>query len=174
MKKLDPTMAQQVAQAISVFQEQRTGYPPKAVTVVLSDDTLVVTLHEALSPAEKALARTPEGAAQVQEFHRQLFKRLRRLAAGGDQAHHRGRGGRSRRGSGDDDRRRRACLHDRHDGAGVPARRQNLRGRLEREWIRAISHTKRRVCHVSPVEEKPGIGGGRRGRWFSFEMEPDE
>jgi uncharacterized protein YbcI len=74
MKKLDPTMAQQVAQAISVFQEQRTGYPPKAVTVVLSDDTLVVTLHEALSPAEKALASTPEGAAQVQEFHRQLFK----------------------------------------------------------------------------------------------------
>ena len=74
MKKLDPTMAQQVAQAISVFQERRTGYTPKAVTVVLSDDTLVVTLHEALSPAEKALAATPEGAAQVQEFHRELFK----------------------------------------------------------------------------------------------------
>ncbi|HUT13903.1 MAG TPA: Na-translocating system protein MpsC family protein [Thermoguttaceae bacterium] len=74
MKKLDSTMAQQVALAISVFQERRTGYPPKAVTVVLSDDTLVVTLHEALSPAEKALSRTPEGAAQVQEFHRQLFK----------------------------------------------------------------------------------------------------
>lgn len=74
MKKLDPTMAEQVAHAISVFQEERTGYPPKAVTVVLSDDTLVVTLHEALSPAERALASTPEGAAQVQEFHRQLFK----------------------------------------------------------------------------------------------------
>ena len=73
MKKLDPTMAQQVAEAISVFQEKRTGYPPKAVTVVLSDDTLVVTLHEALSPAEKALGSTSEGAAQVQEFHRQLF-----------------------------------------------------------------------------------------------------
>jgi uncharacterized protein YbcI len=73
-KRLDPTMAQQVAEAISVFQEQRTGYPPKAVTVVLSDDTLVVTLHEALSPAEKDLSRTPEGAAQVQEYHRQLFK----------------------------------------------------------------------------------------------------
>ena len=27
MKKLDPTMAQQVAQAIRAFQEQRTGYP---------------------------------------------------------------------------------------------------------------------------------------------------
>ena len=74
MKKLDPTMAQQVAQAVSVFQQRRTGYAPKAVTVVLSDDTLVVTLHEALSPAEKALANTPEGAIQVQEFHRQLFK----------------------------------------------------------------------------------------------------
>ena len=74
MKKLDLTMAQQVAQAISVFQEQRTGYRPKAVTLVLSDDTLVVTLHEALSPAEKALSRTAEGAAQVQEFHRQLFR----------------------------------------------------------------------------------------------------
>ena len=74
MKKLDPTMAQQVAQAISAFQEQRTCYPPKAVTTVLSDDTLVVTLHEALSPAEKDLSRTPEGAAQVQEYHRQLFK----------------------------------------------------------------------------------------------------
>jgi len=67
-------MAEQVAQAISVFQEQRTGYSAKAVTVVLSDDTLVVTLHAALSPAEKALASTPEGAASVQEYHRQLFK----------------------------------------------------------------------------------------------------
>lgn len=74
MTTLDPTMAQRVARAISVFQEQRTGYPPKAVTVVLSDDTLVVTLHDALSPAEKELARTPEGAAQIQEFHRELFR----------------------------------------------------------------------------------------------------
>jgi len=74
MKKIDPTMAQQVAQAVSAFQKRQTGYAPKAVTVVLSEDTVVVTLHEALSPAEKALARTPEGAVQVQEFHRQLFK----------------------------------------------------------------------------------------------------
>ena len=74
MKKLDPTMAEQVAHAVSLFQEQRTGYAPKAVTVVLSDDTLVVTLHEALSPAEKDLSRTPEGAVQVQEYHRQLFR----------------------------------------------------------------------------------------------------
>lgn len=74
MTKLDPTMAQQVAETVSVYQEQRTGFAPKAVTVVLSDETLVVTLHEALSPAERALASTAEGAAQVQEFHRKLFK----------------------------------------------------------------------------------------------------
>mgnify|MGYP000886331225 CR=1 FL=1 len=69
----NPTMAQQVAQAATTFQQQRTGQAPQAVTVVLSEETLVVTLHGALSPAERALARTPQGAAQVQEFHRQLF-----------------------------------------------------------------------------------------------------
>src|SRR5687768_8080868 len=67
------TMAQQVAEAARHFQHQRTGHPPKSVTVVLSEDTLVVTLHGALSPAEQALAQSPEGAAKVQEFHRQLF-----------------------------------------------------------------------------------------------------
>ena len=46
---------------------------PASVTVVLSEDTLVITLHDALTPAEKALALSPAGAAQVQEFHRQLF-----------------------------------------------------------------------------------------------------
>ena len=43
------------------------------MTVVLSEGTLVITLHEALSPAERVLTKSPAGAAQVQEFHRQLF-----------------------------------------------------------------------------------------------------
>ena len=43
------------------------------MAVVLSGDTLLITLHGALSPAEKVLAQSPDGAAQVQEFHRQLF-----------------------------------------------------------------------------------------------------
>ena len=73
MDKSNPTMAQQVALAASAFQQQRTGHTPKSVTVVLSGETLVITLHGALSPAEKALAKSPAGAAQVQEFHRQLF-----------------------------------------------------------------------------------------------------
>jgi uncharacterized protein YbcI len=73
MLKTDPTMAQQIAQAAIGFEQRRTGHSPDSATVVLSGDTLVVTLHGSLSPAEKDLAKTPEGAAQVQEFHRQLF-----------------------------------------------------------------------------------------------------
>ncbi len=37
-------------------------------------ETLVITMHEVLSPAEKTLAASPEGAARLQEFHQQLFK----------------------------------------------------------------------------------------------------
>jgi uncharacterized protein YbcI len=66
-------MAEQIAQAATAFQQQRTGHAPKSVSVVLSGDTLVVTLHGALSPAEQAMAQNPEGAAKVQEFHRRLF-----------------------------------------------------------------------------------------------------
>ncbi len=71
--KPSSTMAQRIAEAISAFQKRNAGHTPKAVTVVLSEDTLVVTLHEALTPAEKALAKSVDGAAQIQEFHRQLF-----------------------------------------------------------------------------------------------------
>ena len=74
MNERDLTMAQQVAQAIREFQELRTGHAPKAVTVVLSEGTLVVTLHGALTPAEEALTRTTKGASQVRDFHRQLFE----------------------------------------------------------------------------------------------------
>ena len=72
--KSNSTMAQRIAQAAIAFEQRRTGnHVPKWVTVVLSEGTLVITLHEALSPAERSLARSPAGAAQVQEFHRQLF-----------------------------------------------------------------------------------------------------
>ena len=71
--KSNTSMARQIAQAASAFERQRTGHAPKSVTVVLSEDTLVITLHEAFSPAERALAQNPDGAAQLQDFHRQLF-----------------------------------------------------------------------------------------------------
>ena len=69
----DSVMARRIAEAASLFEQQRTGNTPKSVTVVLSENTLVITLHGALSESEKALAKSPEGAAQVQDFHRQLF-----------------------------------------------------------------------------------------------------
>ena len=74
MNKSKSTMAEQIAQAAIAFEQRRTGnHMPKSVTVVLSEGTLVITLHEALSPAERAMAKTQAGAAKVQEFHRQLF-----------------------------------------------------------------------------------------------------
>ena len=73
MGKYTSTTARQIAQAAIAFQQQRTGHVPESVTVVLSEDTLVITLHGALSPAEKAVAANTAGAGQVQEFHRQLF-----------------------------------------------------------------------------------------------------
>jgi uncharacterized protein YbcI len=73
MIKASISMAQQIAQAAITFQELRTGHAPKSATVILSEDTLVITLHGALSQAEQALAQSAQGAAQVQQFHRQLF-----------------------------------------------------------------------------------------------------
>ena len=73
MEKSKSTAAQQIARAASAFEQQRTGHVPKSVTVVLSENTLVITMHGALSPAERAMAQTPAGAAQLQEFHQQLF-----------------------------------------------------------------------------------------------------
>lgn len=73
MDETNSDTVQQIAEAATLFQKQSTGHAPSAVTVVLSDETLVITLHDALSPAEKSLAAKPSGAAQVQEFHRQLF-----------------------------------------------------------------------------------------------------
>ena len=74
MDKTKSTMAQQIAQAAIAFEQRRTGnHTPKSVTVVLSEGTLVITLHDALSPAERVLAKSAEGASQIQELHRQLF-----------------------------------------------------------------------------------------------------
>ncbi len=73
MDKCNATMAQRIAHAASAFEQQRTGHAPQSVSVILNEDTLVITLRGALSPAEKALAQSPTGPAKMQEFHRQLF-----------------------------------------------------------------------------------------------------
>lgn len=73
MRNCNPTIAKQVGRVAIAFQQQSTGHAPESATVVLSEDTLVVTLRGALTRAEKALSQSPAGAAQVQEYHRQLF-----------------------------------------------------------------------------------------------------
>jgi uncharacterized protein YbcI len=73
MNVYESKMAQEIAQVAIAYQVERTGHAAASVTVVLSEETLVITLHDALTPAEKALALNPGGAAQVQDFHRQLF-----------------------------------------------------------------------------------------------------
>ncbi len=73
MNESKSQMTQQLAQVARTLQQKRTGVAPTAATAIVSENTLVVTMEDALTPAEKALVRTPQGAAQVREFHRQLF-----------------------------------------------------------------------------------------------------
>jgi uncharacterized protein YbcI len=73
MDRTKLTVIQQLADAARTFQLQQTGRAPSDVTVIMDKDTLIVTLHEALSPAEQALAQSAEGATNLREFHQRLF-----------------------------------------------------------------------------------------------------
>ena len=73
MEQSNSTVARRIAEASLAFEQRRTGHAPRSVTVVMSENTLVITLHGALSAVERALAKNPAGAAEVQEYHRQLF-----------------------------------------------------------------------------------------------------
>ena len=66
-------ISKELAQIALAMQSERTGHTPKAVTVVASDETVVLTMHEALTPAEKILASTESGASKVEQYHRALF-----------------------------------------------------------------------------------------------------
>lgn len=66
-------LSRELAQIALAMQSERTGHTPKAVTVVASEETVVLTLHEALTPAERILASTESGAAKVEQYHRALF-----------------------------------------------------------------------------------------------------
>ncbi|HEX4609201.1 MAG TPA: Na-translocating system protein MpsC family protein [Urbifossiella sp.] len=73
---MDPperTAARRIAAAAAEYERRRTGRAPHSVTVVLGGETLVVTLHGALSPAERVLAESPTGAAELQAYRRGLF-----------------------------------------------------------------------------------------------------
>ena len=67
-------ISQQLAHVASVLQQQRTGLAPKAVTAVLSEDTLVVTLHDALAATIEAVLEAQEShAAHVTAAYRLTF-----------------------------------------------------------------------------------------------------
>ena len=74
MDTIELTIAQQLADAARDFQTKQTGRAPSNVTVAVGEDTLVFTLHEVLSPAEQTLAKSAEGAANLREYHQQLFR----------------------------------------------------------------------------------------------------
>lgn len=73
MTKFKPNITHQILEVANGFQEQSPGRAPVEVIAALSEDALVVTLHEALTLAAKDLAWTPVITAQVQKFHRHLF-----------------------------------------------------------------------------------------------------
>ncbi len=64
MDMTESIMTRQLAEAARIFQLQQTGRAPSNVSVIIGEDTLVLTLYKALSPAEQALARSPEGGTQ--------------------------------------------------------------------------------------------------------------
>ena len=68
------SMSQQIAHSAIAFEEQRLGRKPTSVTVVLGGDTLAITMHGVLSPAEQVLIASQSGAATLQAFHQQLFQ----------------------------------------------------------------------------------------------------
>jgi len=74
MENLTSTiMAEPIGRAASASQERGTDRVPYSVAVDLGDDTLVITLHEVFSPAEKTLPQAGTDAAQMQEIYRQFI-----------------------------------------------------------------------------------------------------
>ena len=115
MEKLNSSMAQRIAEVANALEEQGTGHKPKSVTVVLSDNTLVITLHEALIAGRAGPVQEPGTADSL----RQEIKRITEV-----EVRRRNRAGYRRRGEG---------VHDRNRGAGVPARSRPTPGNLERQ-----------------------------------------
>ena len=88
MDKPNSEMARQIAKAAFAFEQQRTGNTPTSVTVVLSDTTLVITLHGALSEAERTVAKSPRGGRSDTGLSPAIVRQRLRVVAAGDQADH--------------------------------------------------------------------------------------
>ena len=171
MKKLDPTMAEQVAQAVSVFQAAADWLPAQ------SGDRGAERGHAGRHAARGAVARgegyglhagggrsgTGVPPAALQETPPTCCGRRSDALPGS-------RWARQPRKL----RRRPAPSYMRLRPArwcrcsSLPA---GSRRRPGTEVDETIHHKKRRFCHVSSIEEESGVGGDRRRRWRSSPAE---
>ncbi len=61
MDPKDTTAVRRIDEAATKLQTETPRHYPEAVSVVLSGETFVSTLHDALTPAEKALSNSARG-----------------------------------------------------------------------------------------------------------------
>ena len=143
------------------------GRKPTSVMVVIGGDTLVITMHGVLTPAEMALAEIPAGASQLQEFHQELFqfsseplrreiKRITELEISEDA-------------KGKLDRCRAGVL-SRGSGTGVPGYRRSLACR-ELGWEHALTPSASTSTHLAS-QSSESICCGRIYWWCSI-CKPD-
>lgn len=67
-------LRQQIAAAVSDFQRTQMAVSCESVAVDFHDETLVVTLRGATSPAERDYARNREARELLEKFYHQLFE----------------------------------------------------------------------------------------------------
>jgi uncharacterized protein YbcI len=67
-------LARQVAQATGTFENMLLHRVPKSVSVVASEEWMVVHLHEDFDAVERRMATAGDGRQRVEEFHRFLFE----------------------------------------------------------------------------------------------------
>lgn len=90
MAKPARTVAQQIAEAARTFEERLTGRVPGSVAVVLSEETLVITLHGALWAVELA-GQKPGRSRRGPGLPPAAIRQLVRTTAAGDQTDYRRR-----------------------------------------------------------------------------------
>lgn len=67
-------LARQVAQATGTFENMLLHRVPRVVSVVTSEEWMVIHLHEDFDAVERRLAAATDGRQRVEEFHRFLFE----------------------------------------------------------------------------------------------------
>ncbi len=66
-------IGERIARAVHAFELRRMKHARKWVAIFMNEETIVIALHGSMTDAEKDLAQSAAGAAEVHEFHRQLF-----------------------------------------------------------------------------------------------------